>query len=204
MKILLIALWLTAGLAFPSLALPAAALRVDGIGFAPSAKVGAGKTPPAVLNGAGMRGVLYIKAYAIALYLPRKAATAEEAFASTGPKRIRIVALRNLTAQQFSDALIKGVRKNQSATELSALNPRLEAFHATLLTLGNAPRGTVMHLDWQPAAASGDGATRLTINGKQVGAGVPGEDFYRALLCIWLGEKPADSALKAALLGQLT
>jgi len=203
MKILLIAFWMVAGLAFPSLALPATALRVDGIRFDASAKVGAGKTPPAILNGAGMRGALFIKAYAIALYLPRKAATAEAVFATPGPKRLRIVALRKLTAQQFSDALIKGVRKNQSATELSALNPRLEAFHAALLTLGNAPRGTVMHLDWQPGVASGDGAMRLTVNGKQVGADVPGEDFYRALLRIWLGEKPTDGALKAALLGQV-
>jgi hypothetical protein len=60
-----------------------------------------------------------------------------------------------------------------------------------------------MHLDWRPGVASGEGATRLTVNGKQIGADVPGEDFYCALLRIWLGEKPTDGALKAALLGQM-
>lgn len=202
-KILLIALWLAMGLAFPSLALSASAMRVSGVSFDASAKVGAGKTPPAVLNGAGMRGVLAIKAYAIALYLPHKAATVPDVLAATGPKRLQIVTLRKLTAKQFAESTVKGVRKNHNETELSALNPRLELFRTTVLTLGDVAAGTVIRLDWQPVAASGDGATRLTVNGRQVGADVPGEDFYRALLRIWLGEKPTDSALKAALLGQV-
>lgn len=204
-KILFVAFWLTLGLAFPSLALPATALRVAGVSFDASAKVGAGKTPPAVLNGAGMRGVLFIQAYAIALYLPHKAATAEEVFATPGPKRLRIVALRNLTAEQFADAMVKGIRKNHNEAELAALNPRLELFRATLLALRDSPKGTVIHLDWLPAANPGpaDGITRLAVNGRRVGADVPQEDFYRALLRIWLGEKPTDSALKAALLGQV-
>jgi hypothetical protein len=203
MKILLIAFWIVAGLSFPSLALPAGAVRVAGVSFDASAKVGAGKTPPAVLNGAGMRGVLFIQAYAIALYLPHKAATVADALSADGPKRLRIVTLRRLSAQQFVDALIKGLHKNQGEAELAALNSRIESFRATLLALKEAPRGTVIHLDWQPGVAPAEGATHLTINGKQAGADIPGEDFYRALLCIWLGEKPADGALKAALLGQV-
>jgi len=30
---------------------------------------------------------------------------------------------------------------------------------------------------------------------------IPGADFYRALLKIWLGEPPVDAVLKKALLG---
>lgn len=190
-----LALWLAA-----SLASSAAAMEVAGIKFDDSAKVGAGDTAPAVLNGAGIRGVLFFKAYVIALYLPQKADTLANVLATVGPRRIHIVALRDLTAGQFADALVKGIRKNHSEAELAALNPRLETFRTTLLALKHAPKGTVIHLDWLPVAEGG--ATRLVVNGKQAGTLVPGEDFYHALLRIWLGEKPADGALKNALLGK--
>jgi len=41
------------------------------------------------------------------------------------------------------------------------------------------------------------------LNGDAKGAAIPGEDFYRALLKVWLGERPASAALKRALLGQV-
>lgn len=43
--------------------------------------------------------------------------------------------------------------------------------------------------------------TRLSLNGKQVGQDIAGADFYQALLHVWLGKKPAQEELKAALLG---
>jgi hypothetical protein len=52
--------------------------------------------------------------------------------------------------------------------------------------------------DWLP-----EGGTRLSINGKQLGKDIAGEDFYRALLRIWLGSKPAQDDLKELLLGKL-
>ena len=47
-------------------------------------------------------------------------------------------------------------------------------------------------LDWTGAA------TRVL--GKPVGE-IPGEDFYRALLRIWLGEHPVQDDIKQDLLG---
>jgi hypothetical protein len=46
------------------------------------------------------------------------------------------------------------------------------------------------------------GVLRFKLNGKQYGADIEGEDFYRAFMTIWLGERPTDRALKAELLGQ--
>ncbi|TAK85863.1 MAG: hypothetical protein EPO20_08665 [Betaproteobacteria bacterium] len=43
--------------------------------------------------------------------------------------------------------------------------------------------------------------TRLLVGGKPVGKPIAGEDFYRALLRIWLGEKPVQDDLKKALAG---
>jgi hypothetical protein len=45
-----------------------------------------------------------------------------------------------------------------------------------------------------------DEGTQVWINDMLKGS-VPGEDFSRALLKIWLGSKPADAGLKDAMLG---
>lgn len=181
-----------------SLSLPAlAALDVGGVKFEDKAKVGAGET---ALNGAGLRGVLFIKVYAMALYLPQKAATSAEVFALKGAKRIHIVTLREVSAEDFTEALVSGIRKNHSDAEIVPLNARIEAFKATMLAIGTAAKGATIQLDWLPDG--GGGVTRLTLNGQTKGEDMAGEDFYRALLKIWLGDKPVSGDLKEHLLGK--
>jgi hypothetical protein len=178
-----------------ALALPAfAALEVAGVKFDDKAKVGAGDT---VINGAGMRKRAFFKVYAIGLYLPQKAASAADAINAKGAKRIVIVTLRDLTAEEFADALIAALKNNHDEAALKALQPKIDQFRGTMLTLGNAPEKSVVNLDWLP-----DSGTRLTFNGTTKGADISGEDFYRALLRIWLGDKPAQDDLKEQLLGK--
>jgi long-chain acyl-CoA synthetase len=45
-----------------------------------------------------------------------------------------------------------------------------------------------------------DGATKVGWNGEPKGS-VPGEAFNRALMRIWVGDKPVQADLKKALLG---
>ena len=105
--------------------------------------------------------------------------------------------MRELTAEQFVDALIEALKNNHDEAALKALQPRIDQFRGTMLTLGNAPEKSVVHLDWLP-----DSGTRLTFNGATKGTDIAGEDFYRALLKIWLGDKPAQDDLKEHLLGK--
>ncbi len=178
-----------------TLALPAlAALEVAGAKFEDKAKVGAGET---VLNGAGLRNKVFFKVYALGLYLPQKAATTAEVLAAKGAKRIAIVTLRDLTAEQFVDALLEALTKNHDEATLKTLQPRIDQFRSTMLSIGNAPEKSVVNLDWLP-----DSGMRLSFNGVQKGADIGGEDFYHALLRIWLGDKPAQDDLKDKLLGK--
>ncbi len=178
-----------------SLSLPAlAALEVAGVKFDDKAKVGAGDT---VINGAGLRNRVFFKVYAIGLYLPQKAGTTAEVLATKGVKRIAIVTLRDLTAEQFVDALIEALNKNHDEAALKALQPKIDQFRSTMMAIGNAPEKSVVNLDWLP-----DTGTRLSFNGVQKGSDITGEDFYRALLRIWLGDKPAQDDLKEKLLGK--
>jgi hypothetical protein len=50
-------------------------------------------------------------------------------------------------------------------------------------------------LDWTGAD------TQVMVNGKPAGKAIPGADLYKALLKIWLGDKPVQDDLKQALLG---
>jgi hypothetical protein len=178
-----------------TLSLPAlAALDVSGVKFDDKAKVGAGDT---VLNGAGLRKRAFFKVYAIGLYLPQKAAGAADAINAKGAKRVAIVTLRDLTAEQFVDALVEALKNNHDEAALKALQPKIDQFRAAMLTIGNAPEKSAVNLDWLP-----DSGTRLSFNGAQKGADIPGEDFYRALLRIWLGDKPVQDDLKEQLLGK--
>lgn len=149
------------------------------------------------LNGGGLRTRFMLKVYAIGLYSPRKADSLEALLTQPGPRRIQIVTLRELTAEQFAEGLVDGLRKNHTDAEYARLQPRIDEFKTALLSLRTAAPNTVIRLEWLP----GNG-TRLLVGNEQRGRDIPGEDFQRALLRIWLGDKPVDSDLRSGLLGR--
>ena len=150
-----------------------------------------------VLNGAGLRKRAFFQVYVIGLYLPEKKSAAADAVAATGAKRIAIHMLRNVDAGEFAGALTDGMKKNVNEAEMTAFDPRLKQLAAIMAEMKEAKEGMRITLDWLPAAG-----TQVTVNGKPAGAPIPGEDFYRALLKIWLGDDPVQADLKRALLGE--
>ena len=171
-----------------------AAAEVGGVKFEDTSRLGAAELQ---LNGAGMRSRFFLKVYAIGLYLTERKTTAADVLAVKGAKRLQVVTLRELTAEQFADALVEGIRKNHSDSEATAINTRIEEFKSAILAVKTAAKGDAISIDWLP-----DSGTRLSVNGKQQGKDIAGEDFYLALLRIWLGPKPAQDDLKDALLGK--
>lgn len=172
----------------------AQAVEVAGVKFDDKTSLG---NASLVANGAGMRKKAFFKVYAMALYLPEKQADAEAVLSAKGAKRIAITLLRDLTAKQFVDALNEGVAENHSESEFSALKERLNQFSEAMLGIGEAKTGSQVLIDFLP-----EGATRLTVNNEVRGGNVPGEDFFNALLKIWIGNKPVQDDLKQALLGK--
>ena len=147
------------------------------------------------LNGTGVRKRVFFEVYSIGLYLPKKTSVAEEAVSAPGPKRIEIRMLRDVGADQFSDALADGIRANHSETEVRALDARVKQLAAIMAEVKEAKKGMAIFLGWNGKA------TQVLIDGKPAGSPIEGEDFYRALLRIWLGDKPVQDDLKKALLG---
>ena len=177
-------------LACPLLARPA---DVAGVVLPESIQAGGA---PLVLNGAGLRKRAFFQVYAMGLYLPAKKMAAAEVLSLAGPKRVAIHMLRDVDADTFTSALADGIRGNHSEAEAAALEPRLKELAAIMAEMKEAKKGMAIALDWVPGAG-----TQVTIEGKPSGKPIAGEDFYRGLLRIWLGEKPVQDDLKKALLG---
>ncbi len=171
------------------LAFPAAAAEVAGVKLADTDQ-------QLVLNGAGVRKRAFFQVYVIGLYLPEKKTAAADVIGAAGSKRIAIHMLRDVGADQFSDALMDGMRDNHGEAEMKALEPRVKQLAEILGEMKEAKKGMRITLDWLSAVG-----TTVTLDGRASGLPILGDDFYRALLKIWLGDKPVQPDLKNALLG---
>ena len=172
------------------------AVEVEGVKFDPQTRLG---NSDVVLNGAGLRKKVFFKVYAMGLYLAEKQGDAAAVLAAKGGKRIAITLLRDLTAKQFVDALNEGIVENHSEAEMAGLKDRIAQFSETMMGIGEAKTGAVVLIDWLP-----ESGTRLTVNGQVTGHEIAGEDFFNALLRIWIGDKPVQDDLKQALLGKVS
>ena len=175
-------------------ALPLRAAEVAGVKFEERARLGSAEL---VLNGAGLRKRAFFQVYAIALYLTEKKAAAADAIALPGAKRIAIHMLRDVDAATFTEALIDGMRANHDEAAMKALEPRIAQLGAIMEELKEAKKGMAIALDLQPGTG-----TVVSVDGKPRGKPIAGDDFSRALLRVWLGDKPVQDDLKRALLGQ--
>lgn len=150
-----------------------------------------------VLNGAGVRTRVFFKVYAMGLYLPQKVGSTAEVLASPGARRVTLHLLRKLTGDDFAKAFTEGLNNNTSEAERQRLQPQIQAFVGSFSRQGDLKEGEVIHMDWVPG--TGLVATR---GGQPVGSPIDEPAFYNAVLRIWLGDKPADEALKPLLLGK--
>jgi hypothetical protein len=150
-----------------------------------------------VLNGAGIRYKFVIKVYTAGLYLGAKAATTEAVLAEPGPKRMHVVMLRDIDANELGKLFTRGMQDNAPREEFSKFIPGTLRMADIFSAKRKLLAGDSFSVDWVP----GTGTTVL-VNGKPQGEPVKEPEFFTALLRIWLGPNPADRLLKDALLGQ--
>lgn len=153
--------------------------------------------PELRLNGAGPRRKLLVaKVYVAALYLTQKRTTSDAVLADAGPKRFAMHILHDeIAADDMIAMLNDGLSANNQLPELGSLESRIRDLAAMMRQVGRISQGGVVLLDYLPGIG-----TRITINGV-ARATIPGEDFNRALMRIWLGDRPVDGRLKRTLLG---
>lgn len=170
---------------------PARAAEVAGLHVDNAARLGGTEL---VLNGAGIRAKLFFKVYVAALYAPKKVTTASAIVESREARRMALHMMRDLDADTLIGALKEGLLNNHSPAELAKLKPEIDQFEGVMRGVGNARKGDLITIDFTV-----DG-TSVAFNGQSRGS-VAGEAFARALLKVWLGDKPVDTDLKHTLLG---
>jgi hypothetical protein len=177
----------------PGPPLPAPAIEVAGVRFDHTIQLG-GK--PAVLNGAGVRYKAVFKVYAAGLYLAGRASTPEDVIAMPGPKRIHLVLLRTMDANEFGKIMSAGIEKNATRDEFVRSLPGIIRMGEAAAQHKELHAGDTMTVEWVPEV----GAT-LYVKGRAEVGPLKDVAFFNAMAKIWLGMKPADAALKEAMLG---
>ncbi|MBC7701632.1 chalcone isomerase family protein [Aquabacterium sp.] len=173
---------------------PVQAMDVAGVQMEDTAKVG-GKD--LVLSNAGVRIKVLFKVYALGIYLNEKKSTVADILGAPGPKRFKLVMMRDVSGEEFGSSFMGAINKNLDKDEKSKFVNQLLKFGEMFETIGALKKGDVILSDWVPGTG-----TVLLLNGKPIVEPLPDAQFYSALLKIWLGDKPVDTSLKPVLLGE--
>jgi hypothetical protein len=148
------------------------------------------------LNGAGIRYKAIFKVYIAALYLGEKKSTVPDVLAAPGARRVTLVMLRDIGNEELGRAFLSGIQQNSERAETAKLVTQLQKFGEIFASVPELKKGDMLTVDWLPGSG-----TVVHLNGKKISDVLPDLAFYNAILKIWLGEKPADSKLKPAMLG---
>ena len=148
------------------------------------------------LNGLGLRGVAWLKAFVAGLYVTTPSRDAAALLAETGPRRLRLKIMLQAPSNELTKSLLRRVKRHETPEVQSRLAYRLALFAQQLDGLGQLMPGDVVDMDYLP----GKGLV-LSRNGKAAGKPVVGDDLYRAVLQIFVGEHAIDPRMKQGLLG---
>jgi hypothetical protein len=168
--------------------------EVAGVKYENSVQVG---NAPLVLNGAGVRYKAIFKVYTAGLYMTKKANTTEAVLATPGPKRMHIVMLRDINASELGKLFTRGMEDNAPKEEFSKSISGTLKMSELFFQKKKLNAGDSFSVDWTPGVG-----TVIMINGKPSVEPIKEPEFFSALVKIWLGQSPADSMLKDALLGK--
>jgi Chalcone isomerase-like len=171
--------------------LPAGAdMDISGIKLADQITLG---NEPLALNGAGVRSKFFVEVYVGALYLNKTTHDARQALENTGAKSMQMVILyKEVDAEKITRGWVEGIENNLDKAAQAKIADRLSAFNALFPDLH---AGDHVNMNFIPGRG-----TTLSINQQTLGE-IEGDDFFAALLSVWLGSAPADKHLKTGLLG---
>ena len=183
-----------AALALLATVAQAQTVEVAGVRFEPSLPLAGTRLQ---LNGAGVRYKAVFKVYAAGLYLAAPAASTEAVLAGAGPRRLHLVMLRDIDANELGKLFVKGIEQNSAREDFVKTIPGTLRMGEIFATRARLAAGESITLDWIPGTG-----TVVAVNGKPVAEPIREREFNDALLRIWLGSAPADRMLKDALLGR--
>ncbi len=143
-----------------------------------------------VLNGLGLREVVFVDVYVAGLYLPERTRAAAEAIAADVPKRLHLHFVRSVGVEDMRESTLDAIEKNPAVRadvmpHIGPLNGAMEGMAA----------GDVVLFDYLPGRG-----TVISVKGRGK-ATIPGAPFMRGLFTLYLGPEPPTAQLKKGLLG---
>jgi len=151
------------------------------------------KSKKMVLNGAGLREMLWLDLYACGLYLKEKSVNPSKIISSNRSMIIRLDILSSaISKKKLIRAFEQGFEKSNNEQVVKKYKSELAQFISFLdveITVGDK-----YDIVYTPGIG-----TSLYVNYKNKGL-IKGLDFKSALFNIWLSENPADKSLKKELL----
>ncbi|NJM44166.1 MAG: hypothetical protein HC858_09670 [Brachymonas sp.] len=149
-----------------------------------------------LLNGYGMRFRFGFRGYAAALYTPSKLTKNEDVIKPTVAKRIHLVAQRDLKGDELGKLFSRGMEDNMTKEDFSKIVNGVIRMGNIFAEGKQFNKGESIIVDVIP----GTGLV-TTFRGKQQGEPIKEPEFSENFFKIWFGKKPADEALRVALLG---
>ena len=149
------------------------------------------------LNGLGVRKatIFKVNVYVAALYVVSSTHDPHAILDSAGPSELALQFVRGVSANELRERWSEGFAKNAKGNAsggLPALEERIATLNAWMTDIQSGQRMTFVHVP-------GKGIT-VDVNGALKGA-IPGDDFARVFLSIWLGDDPPNPELKSGVLG---
>jgi len=151
-----------------------------------------------LLNGAGVVSNGKTPQYSAQIYAKQKFTTLDALSATPGPKRLVLTAIREVDTGPILKLLSRSVDATASKGDMAKLIPGM-------MNIGNVFKanrvlkpGEVMTMDWIPITG-----LVIYIGGKMQGDPMREPELFRAAMGVWMGETPADTKLKDALLGHI-
>jgi hypothetical protein len=143
-----------------------------------------------VLNGAATRRCAIFKIEVAALYLAERQSSLEAAAAAPGPKRLRLVTLRSVSAEDFHRKFMSDLRSVAAPGELGQLEREIVAL-GDMLRRVTLREGDVITMDWLPGSG-----LMAAHNGRDLStAPLAPEPLHRFVLRIFVGPEASREPL---------
>lgn len=177
-------LGIVAAIVAPGLAGPAhaAGYLVEGHPFEDSETVDKQKL---LLNGASSSNILSSKATVVGFYVAQKQNTVEALMRQKGPKRIRLIALKDISSKDLGTVLMDRIRQNATDEEKIDNIMQIAQVGMVFAAVPQLAKGDIATIDYHPQTQE----TAFRINGKLIGDPIAGDAFYPMFMKVWIGPR---------------
>lgn len=138
-----------------------------------------------LLNGASTSNILSSKATVVGFYVLQKQNTVDALIRQKGAKRIRLVALKDISSKDLGTVLMDRIRQN--ATDDEKINNIMQIAQVGMVfaAMQQLAKGDIATVDYLPQKQH----TEFRINGKLIGDPIVGDDFYPMFMKVWIGPR---------------